>query len=454
APPGWDNLLRSGRERGFLGPLLEEAGLVLWNKEGDGYYDRFRHRVIFPIADLQGRVITFGARALGADETPKYLNGPETPVFKKSNVLYGLDRARESIRKTGEALLMEGYTDVLMCHLHGLDRAVAGMGTAFTSRQAALLSRFARRIVLVYDADEAGRAAAERTMDILLPEGLDVRVAFLPAGRDVDEILLEEGREVVEQILDEARDLLAFKLHVEADRHDLATPQGRARAGEAIVDSVIRIPRPVERDQILRDAAERLGGTGTEKALREEAVRRLRSHAPRRAVSRGPAGSAEGEQEADVPIQRRVFERNQRDAEVFLLAGLILVPDLRGRILRAVAPEDFTAPVLRRVYNAVLCMEESGEPYDLKTLTGRMADDAEAQAALAGLPEDPNLEDRIPWQIEYLESCRKRARRAREILRDLGVAEPAPGADDRARDGRWGEETTPRGSVSSQEQSG
>jgi DNA primase len=251
APVGWDRLHVAAAEVGIGGPLLEEAGLGLQADDGRRR-DRFRHRITFPISDLRGKVVTFGARALAPDDQPKYLNGPETPVFRKSSVLFALDRAREAIRRTGEALLMEGYTDVLMAHRTGVDRAVAGMGTAFTPDQAGLLKRFAQRVVLVYDGDDAGRAAAERTTDVLLERGLEVRIASLPEGRDVDEVLLEEGVPAFEAIVASAQDVLDFKVSLLEARLDLESPSGRARAVEALAATVAKVPSLPERDQLFR----------------------------------------------------------------------------------------------------------------------------------------------------------------------------------------------------------
>jgi DNA primase len=430
APAAWDALLAAARRRGLGAEVLEAAGLALARKDG-GHYDRFRNRVTFPIADLQGRVITFGARALSPDDQPKYLNGPETAVFKKANTLYALDRARDAIRRSGEALLMEGYTDVLMCHLHGVDRAVAGMGTAFTPRQAALLKRFAARVLLVYDGDEAGRLAAERTLDLLLPEGLDVRVVLLPAGRDVDEILLEEGRESFEGLLAGALGLLDFKLAAVGARHDLATPHGRALAAEEVVRTIARVPRPVERDHLFAEMAERLGGT--EASLRQEAARGLERETRRPAAGRGQPGGG-----ADLSPAERVRARTQREAEEALLAAALLFPDLRGRILTAVGPEDFGEGPRRRVYNALLALADAGGATDHVTVARRLAADGEAQAVLAGLPEDVTLEERVPSHIEYVERRRREQRRAREILQDLGAsgAAASPGGRRAARSDR------------------
>jgi DNA primase len=269
--------------------------------------------------------------------------------------------------------------------------------------------------VLVYDSDEAGRTAAERTLDILLPAGLEIRVALLPEGRDVDEILLEDGVEAFEAVLTSALDVLAFKLHALGARHDLQTPRGRAQASESLVRTIVKVPSPVERDQLLRAVAEELGGVGTEDALRREAANVLHEAVPRARA----AAAARTETE---PLSRaaRVLVRTQRVAEEFLLAGLLFHPELRPSILRAVGAEDFEVPANRRILEAVQAAEDAGVIVSITTIGGRLADDEPAQAVLAGLDTDETLEDRIPFQIEFLERRRLARRRALQIRRDLG----------------------------------
>ena len=276
APDSWDRLRLAAQKAGVSERALDDAGLVRTRTKGDGFYDYYRHRIMFPIADAQGRLVTFAGRALDPEDPAKYMNGPETTVFKKSGVLYAYHRARESIRRKGEALLMEGYTDVLMCQLHGFENAVAGMGTAFTERQAGLIRRLVDRVVLLYDADSAGQSAAERALEVLLEKGMEVRIALLPEGRDVDEILLEEGAEALDAILAESRDVFEFKLGLLGGKYDLATPRGRAKASEELVALATHVESAIERDQLLRTIAERLGGgPASEAVLRKEAARQM-----------------------------------------------------------------------------------------------------------------------------------------------------------------------------------
>jgi DNA primase len=419
APPGWDRLLRAAAAAALPERVVEEAGLAIRRDDGT-LYDRFRNRVTFPVCDLRGKVVTFGARALDPEDTPKYLNGPETPVFRKGNLLFAIDLAREGIRRSGEALLMEGYTDVLMSHLHGVDRAVGGMGTAFTPRQAALLKRFTPRVVLVYDGDEAGRTGAEKALEILLEAGLEVRVALLPEGRDVDEILVEEGREALERLVADALDLLRFKWSLLESRHDLTTPSGRARLAEAMAASIARVPSALERDQWFRLVSERLGGAETEAVVRAAAARSLPGW--RGSVARPGTAAAE----APRPVAERVLEAGRRDLDALLLAAALDLPHLRPAIFRAVGPEDFSSPLMGRLYNALRDLDEAGSPCDHRTLAARVAEDPEAVAALAGLPEDPTLEDRVTSAILYLEGRRASRRQVEELRRRL--ADPSPAA--------------------------
>lgn len=427
APQGWDRLLTAGAARKLPASVLEAAGLVVPRQGGSGHYDRFRHRVTFPVRDLQGRVVSFGARALNPDDTPKYLNGPETAVFRKGAMLFALDLAREGLKKHGEALLMEGYTDVLMAHRFGFDRAVAGMGTAFTPQQAGLLKRFGERVMLVYDADDAGRSAAEKSIDVLLEEGLDVRVALLPEGRDVDEILLEEGAPAFQAVLDAALDVFAFRMGRIAARHDLATPRGADACARELAPTLARVKSPVERDRWIAALTERLGGGAeTERVLRRELA--ARSGGPRPAAR--PGGPAAPPPE---PPQDRARRAGGRLDEQVLLAVVMAGGPGGQAVVRAVGPEDFADPTRRRVYNAVLDLREAGAPHDVRALLARFADDADVCAELADLPQaDPlpptsRLDERAGAVIRALEARRRAGRReeAMRTLRASSETEPA-----------------------------
>jgi DNA primase len=208
APPGWDSLL------GALGRMrnrdeLARAGLLVRAKDGNRYYDRFRNRILFPIVSPSGRVIGFGGRAMG-DDTPKYLNTPETAVYRKSRVLYGVREARTAIRQGKRVLVVEGYMDVLALHQAGFLAAVAACGTSLTAEHATLLARMAPEIVCVFDGDEAGVRAALRAFETLLPTGAIVQAVMMPEGKDPDDLVREGGGPVFEALLADRQDVVSF----------------------------------------------------------------------------------------------------------------------------------------------------------------------------------------------------------------------------------------------------
>lgn len=224
APPAWDGLLRALSRFGVQ--TLLELGLAVAGERGP--YDRFRDRVMFAIRDEGGRVVAFAGRAFEGE--PKYLNTPNTPLFTKGTVLYGLDLAKEAIRRRGQAVVVEGYTDVISLHAAGIEEAVASMGTSLTPDQARLLSRYAEEVVIAYDQDAAGEASALRGMLILRQAGLRVKVASLPLGEDPDSFVRQAGGEAMRAVLGQAQPFQKFFLAALASRYDLSRTEGKEAA--------------------------------------------------------------------------------------------------------------------------------------------------------------------------------------------------------------------------------
>jgi DNA primase len=265
---------------------LEAAGLVARGERGeDDVYDRFRGRLMFPIRDELGRVIAFSGRIIEKDQHPaKYVNSPETAVFRKSRVLYALDRARRPILEARTALVCEGQIDVIRCHGAGFTTAVAGLGTALTDEHARLLKRYADSVVLVMDADTAGQNSAMRTSEIFFAAGLSVRVATLPPGEDPDSLILGKGPDALREVIEAAQSALDFQIDVLRSREDVKTEAGLLRVTRAVLEAVGRVPSEVQRDQLLRQAATRLNVS--EKALRAD----LRPSTRREAAPRDAGG--------------------------------------------------------------------------------------------------------------------------------------------------------------------
>jgi DNA primase len=253
APTAWDRVVRAAVARGFSHDELLRAGLAVPGRRGP--VDRFRARLLFPLADARGQVRGFGARQMPGGPEPKYLNSPEGPLFSKSDLLYALDRARRAIAARGEAVVVEGYTDALALHQAGLDHVVAAMGTALTARQVGELRRLCRRLVLAFDADVAGEGAALRGIELALGAGLDVRVASLPAGRDPADVVLEDAG-ALERALAAAEGFLAYRV-----RRALSEGESRDRAYERVRAILAAAPASLEREEQVRLVADRLSLT-------------------------------------------------------------------------------------------------------------------------------------------------------------------------------------------------
>lgn len=253
APEGWEFLARHLAEKNFSGDDVRNAGLVRPGKQGRGDYDLFRNRLLFPIHDLQGRLVAFGGRVLD-DSLPKYINSPETTVYHKGQTLYGLYQARESMRHSAEALVVEGYFDVLALHRAGFAAAVATCGTALTTDHARLLKRYADKVLLIFDEDTAGRQATFRAMDALLPVGLAVSVVTMPAGEDPDSLLKAEGEKGFRNCLDAARPVLEVFIEDQLRINDQSV-EGRARAAEQVLERIRLMPGDLERSLYLQRLA-------------------------------------------------------------------------------------------------------------------------------------------------------------------------------------------------------
>jgi len=276
APDAWEHLVGHGPAKGFNVAVLERAGLAMRRQDGRGCYDRFRNRVIFPITDVRGRPIAFGGRGLG-DETPKYLNSPDTPLFNKSRLLYGLDVAKDAIVRERRACIVEGYMDLLMAHQCGIEWTVATLGTALTESHLHLLRRYAEVAVLVFDGDAAGRAATDRGLELFLRQELDVQVCVLPAGQDPCDFLLARGTEAFTAALGGAQNAFEFKLSDIEARYDLERDVEKHRAIDEALGLLAKLPArtrgtwSVRRDLMLAGLARRMhvGEDGLRSRLRQ-----------------------------------------------------------------------------------------------------------------------------------------------------------------------------------------
>jgi DNA primase len=252
------DLVRRFEREGFSAEQMEASGLVL-RREGGGFYDRFRGRLMFPIHNESGKIIAFAGRALSPGDEPKYMNSPETPIYRKSYVLYNLDRAKDAIRREDRSVLVEGYMDVIGLEAAGVRGVVAACGTALTASQVRLLRRHSENIVLSFDPDVAGSAAAERSIQVLLEEGMRVRVLELEGDLDPDEFVRRAGAEAYRERLARAPGYFYWLADRARARYDVRTPEGRAGALRFLLPAVQRVPDRLERAAIASEIAAHLG---------------------------------------------------------------------------------------------------------------------------------------------------------------------------------------------------
>jgi DNA primase len=414
APAGWDHMSRQLQaKRGIRPEELIEVGLASPSQRGRGPIDKFRARVLFPIRDANGNAVGLGGRLLEG-EGPKYLNSPATPLFDKSRTLYLIDRAKGPIRRTEQAVIVEGYTDALMAHQAGFENVVASLGTALTPNQIGLLTRYAKRIALAYDVDPAGEKAG--TLGVTALTGLigqlqadesgvkleDVRVVGLPDGKDPDEVIREapatwEGR------VAKAKPLVEYLIGHHANRFDLKQSTGRIGFVEAVIPAIRDIADPLRRDEALQEVR-RVSGVD-ERVLRQVLERRLAAVGPGRgeAASRITAGAVLASPDA-LPVADILRAVTPVEAE--LLRLLLLVPEEQVRVTDQLGPDQLPSTLARELYRAIVLQRAADDqgihpPFDgaalLLSVDDETASLARALYAKAG-PDPRTLE---PRQLAY-----------------------------------------------------
>ncbi len=260
APEAWDDTVNWAKSKGFETTLMETAGLIIHKEGTDRHYDRFRGRLMFPICDEQGRVIGFSGRVLSGDEkTAKYVNSPETPIFTKSKVFFGLDKSKRAILDAGFAIICEGQLDLIACYMAGVQNIVAPQGTAFTEQHARILKRYVDEVVLCFDSDEAGQNAAVRSLDHLLGSGLAVRVAVVPRPHDPDSYIKANGGEAFRELINRADGFFDYYLNRLCATNDVTTDKGRVVVLREIGTAIQKTGNQVLIDKYAQKTALRLG---------------------------------------------------------------------------------------------------------------------------------------------------------------------------------------------------
>ncbi len=256
ATSGWDNLINFLRSQGINLALMEQAGLIL-PKDTGGYYDRFRNRIIFPVFDLRSRLIGFGARVLD-DSLPKYVNSPETPVYSKGKNLFGFNLSKDFIRQTDSVVIVEGYLDFIIPYQEGLKNIVASQGTALTIEQIRLIKRYTHNAVMVYDGDTAGQLATLRSLDLLIEEGLDVKIVPLPKGVDPDVLVRQEGVDTLKNRVRQAVSFFDYKLEVLKSLHDIRDAHGKTRIAQEMLLTINKFENAILRGEYIKRLSDQM----------------------------------------------------------------------------------------------------------------------------------------------------------------------------------------------------
>jgi len=403
APPGWDYLANYLLKRGVTLSEAERAGLLV-ARQGGGFYDRFRNRIILPICDGLNRVVGFGGRAID-DATPKYLNSPETPLFSKSRTLYGLNLARKAIAGHDQAVVVEGYFDVIAAHQAGIEQVVATLGTALTEEHLKALRRYTQNAIIAYDADSAGMAAALRSIHLFEEAGIRLRAARIPEGEDPDSLIRRQGGAVFQRTVEEALPIVEYRLRAIAQKHDLTKPQGR----DALVREALPVLRQVasatDQEQYLDRYVRFLillhpDSTGERLTRMAEAIRKDIARQVRGRLATEPAVETTRNTQM-VSGAPSALTR----AENELLKAALESAERCQWLFGQMAPETFVDEHRRAIAEVLWQMAVSGEELTAQAIVGRLHPEA-AEIVVALLNEEATVPLTEPELMDCIERLR------------------------------------------------
>ena len=415
APPGWDNLLKYMTEKGYSNEHLLAAGLIIQGKGRDKYYDAYRDRVMFPIVSTAKRVLGFGARTMGND-TPKYLNTGDTPIFNKRNNLYGLNLQRG--KHLADIIIVEGYMDVISLYKAGVTNAVASLGTALTQQQARLIKRYVPKVYISYDGDSAGQNATLRGLDILAKEGLDVRVIVIPDNMDPDDYAKKFGGQEYLALKDKALTLNGFKLDSLMGGIDLSTPDGREEYAKKACALLARL-EPVEQERYAPVIARRTG-------LSKEAILRQCG------ISGSPAENSIGNSR-NTKQQNRDRLKSLNKAETALLCCMIK----SGEALLCAMEEmarygiSFSDSAINAFAEGLLARSVTGEKLDIPLALSMLPQEA-AESVSAAIGSEDTVIDPVTTAKDCVAAIAREA--MDERIKELAAAMQTGGSDEEKRE--------------------
>lgn len=417
APRTGEWLVQRAEDAGKSLEVLEKVGLIALRSEQPGYYDRFRDRVQFPIRDARGQTVGFGGRILPtsplSSRGPKYYNSTTTPLFNKSEHLYGIDHARQSAGEAGYLAIVEGYTDALMAHQMGIGQVVATMGTALNARHVQQAKRFARRVVLVFDADAGGNSGVDRALEIFAGHDVDLSIATLPEGLDPCDLLVQQGADAFRRVLETAVDALEFKLNQVLPGSGVLGVEDKRRAVDAVLGIIALAPPlpgqtgTLKAQLMVNRIAQRLG-------LKEETVWARLRELQQRKQGEGPAPSSAAPVTESATVQRSA---KAAPLELELLQVLLAEPALVSQAAAAVRPDEIAHLGLRRLLDGLYELLQTGDPPTLDLLRPRLDSVPLAAKALELQEAGRRHSDRQTWLRQIL--ARFQERRLRPVTQEL-----------------------------------
>ena len=367
APNEWDALLKYLKAKGISEELISKAGLIIAREGKVGYYDRFRNRIVFPIADIQNRFLAFGARAMQDSDGAKYINSPETPVYTKGQHMFGLNLTKAAVGKLDRIIVVEGYMDMIMPYIHGVENSAASLGTALTVEQIRLIRRYTPNVVMLFDTDTAGQSAIIRSLDLLIDEGMNVRVATLAKDADPDSYIRENGLEAFNARIDQAESFLDFKFNWLAAQFDPVTVEGKSKIAQELLGTIARFKNEVAKYELTKALAQKL-------------------NIPEGVLFK-QAGQAKGQQgsfrEPEVKI-KVVASASASAGQELLLALFLKDPAWAKAALERIGPEDFPDGVVREVVTTIWALAKERDDWSTSDLLVRLNDES-AQSLITRL---------------------------------------------------------------------
>ena len=405
ARDGWDELSAHLRSKDFSLSLIEKAGLVI-PKQGGGYYDRFRKRIIFPIFDVKSSTIGFGARV--TDETlPKYINSPETPLYRKGRNLYGLNLAKDAVRESDFVVVVEGYLDCIIPYQHGLHNIVASLGTALTPEQARLIKRYTHNVVMVYDGDLAGELATLRSLDIFIEEEMNVRIAALPSGYDPDTYVRKAGIESLNKLVKDADNLFDYQLKVLKRKYDSKDSEGKAKIASMMLTTIKKLKDAILRDEYIRKLSEKLD---VDESFVREVYNNLKAES---SIS-------------DVVSQSFSKLAKTNPTEKLLMKLMLEEKELVSSIKEKIGPDDFQDKMIARIVSTMFELSTQGKNFSTQNLLNYLGQDDLSQIVCEStfMPEVSAIE-----KEKVVDDCIMRLKKNRSQLKRKKLQEAIKSAE-------------------------